>query len=299
MTYERMQRLVATLSVLLAVSCSSKEDQPPPPPPPPAPSFDGTWVDCSNDGSSDMRDVITIAGSNVDVVSFTYATADGSCGGAGTAAGTPVSSAMTLGTPADAWLGNLVVQATPVDLAWTPTYYTIVWRDADVDPNVLYTGDDGGKIYGGTPDTRPNALQTWRLRYQQTTPSAADLNGTWIMACKNNGATDEHEELTISGSTLSSSTTAYSSIDGTCTGTVTSTSSHTGTFTVGNQVYSTLATMTVTALAIDIPDATKPAYTVMWVDKRVIPNVLYVGIGEGTPTVRTTVLNAGKPMVKQ
>ncbi len=97
-----MERLGTLAAVLVVASCSAGNGDGRSPPL--APGFDGTWVDCSNDGGNDMRDVFVIAGGNASVVSYTYATADRSCGGAATPQGQGMSGPFTLGTAADAWL---------------------------------------------------------------------------------------------------------------------------------------------------------------------------------------------------
>jgi hypothetical protein len=298
-----MTRLVTALSIALVASCSERPELTPGDPG----DLDGTWVDCSNDGGNDMRDVLILSGSTFDVMPYVYVTTDGSCGGAGTPSEGPSGGTMTLGAPADAWLGDAVVQATPVDLPMGGSmYYSILWRDTGAAPDVLYVGDDMATAgLGGTsPESRPNVLQTWRPRYRQTIPSAADMIGTWLV-CKNNGFSDEREEITITAATMSVSTTEYSSTNDTCTGTPTSASATTPfPFTVGASVYSTLGTTTVTALSVDA--AAVQLHTVIWVDEHVTPNVLYVGDELATPGYdasdparRPTVLQASKPRVKQ
>jgi hypothetical protein len=239
-------------------------------------TFDGTWVVCRNDGgpgTTDYREIFTIAGAGASIDLIGHATADLSCDGDGTLAG-PQALTAVYGPQVSAGLGAGTVLATQVDLTAPPgpkggTFYTLLYRDTAANPDALHIGNDSPPLDGSTPALRPISLQSM-ARALQSAPAIADADGDW-RSCP---ATDG-EILIIN---LAAGTFDYTHYSGPCTGNVLYHSA--GTFTVAGPVYASLGGTTVTALAVNLAETVPVAgnrFVTIWVDTSTTPRRLHQG----------------------
>ncbi len=135
-----------------------------------APALQGTWTSCSTEDTGDVGEVFTISGYRVAVAGTSYASNDGSCGGAATPTFEDWVAFVLRGT-APATLRESAVVAREVDAvsASGGQLYSIMYIDTSTTPNVLYTGDETADPArdGTAPDRRPLALQQWKPRVKQ------------------------------------------------------------------------------------------------------------------------------------
>jgi len=259
-------------------------------------SFDGTWVECRNDGLNDFREAVTIAGTSVQIELISYDTTDVTCDGDGASEGV-LPATVAFGSRVSVPFHSSTVQATQANLTiGTETFYSLAYRDEVASPDALYLGDDSGALDGSTPALRPTTLQETLPRALQKDPVNADITGTWALCPLSDG-----QVLVIDAVAGTFDLKTYS---GTC-GAGTITDELSGTFTFAAPVYAGWGGVTVTAFAVDL-SATGGGnlYTTVFVDTAASPRHLFHGddtlhvMDGSSPSLRPRVLSA-ETFVKQ
>ena len=289
--------LAAFAALTLAPGCggSSKKDTPVP-----TPGFEtriqGTWMECKA-GTGSNVDVMTFDGLNLTVTPVYFASND--CTGEGTP-DTSNDGTIVVGADVTANLGAVAVTATQLDIVFSGgTAYTLGYVDTEATPRRFYLGDDTGANKGTTPALRPTTLDATRY-LTMGGPYETLLQGAWS-TCKPGTGTSNLDMLTFSGLSVSRTGNSYTTED--CTGTPTPMPPGSGTIVLGAAVATTLDTIPVTAIQLDVSMGGTD-YTLGYVDFATDPDRLYMGThtppNDGsTPALRPTTLDGTRYFTRQ
>jgi hypothetical protein len=298
----RFRRLAPALAAALLAGCSSTPTSNTPPLPP---SFQalaqGTYHGCRDRSSADESEVFQIAGTRLEVRTYSHPTTSGTCGG---------SAAITQITRGDLVFGASRLVANPVDpvhLASVTaheldlhedsgaTSYQLGWLDTSTTPNQFWIGDASGSLDGTTPTKRPTSFEASpRIRITDPVAWPGVAQGAWA-TCRAFGP-DERTVLSLEGAALRLRNYRYPSSDGTCTGSFDPANARDGTFTFGAEVATTVGPAATVGWVFDVDFSGTMAYHLAWVDAFLTPNAFYVGddsfpLHDGsTPAKRPVVL---------
>lgn len=290
--------IAACAALTAATGCDgSKKDNPIPTPTPQIVArLQGTWMECKA-GTGSNLDVMTFDDLNLNVTPVDFTSSD--CTGEGTPRAANEGT-IVAGADVSANLGAVAVTATQLDIVFSGgTQYTLGYVDTETTPRRFYLGDDTGANDGSTAALRPTALDATRY-LTMGGPYETLLKGAWT-TCKTGAGYSNLDTLTFSGLTVSRTGNSYTTED--CTGTPTVMPPGSGTIVLGAAVATTLDTIPVTAIQLDVSMGGTD-YTLGYVDFATDPDRLYMGThtppNDGsTPALRPTTLDGTRYFTRQ